>query len=64
MIKAAVIGLGWWGRLITETLQDSDKIDVICIAARTPSKHQDFADKTGVPLRQNYQEILLSLIHI
>lgn len=58
MIKAAVIGLGWWGRLITETLQDSDKIDVICIAARTPSKHQDFADKTGVPLRQNYQEIL------
>ena len=48
MIKAAVIGLGWWGRLITTTLKDSDKIEVVCIAARTPSKHQDFADETGI----------------
>lgn len=58
MIKAAVIGLGWWGRLIAETLKDSDKIEVVCIAARTPSKHQDFADKTGIELRQDYDEIL------
>ena len=58
MIKAAVIGLGWWGRLITTTLKDSDKIQVIRIAARTPSKHQDFADEQGIPLLQNYSDVL------
>ena len=58
MIKAAVIGLGWWGRLITTTLKDSDKIQVIRIAARTPSKHQNFADETGIKLMQNYSDIL------
>ena len=58
MIKAAVIGLGWWGRLITTTLKDSDKIDVIRIAARTPSKHQDFADEQDIPLMQNYSDVL------
>ena len=58
MIKAAVIGLGWWGRLITATLKDSDKIKVVRIAARTPSKHQDFADETGIPLMQNYADVL------
>ena len=58
MIKAAVIGLGWWGRLITTTLKDSDKIEVIRIAARTPSKHQNFADETGIKLMQNYSDVL------
>ena len=58
MIKAAVIGLGWWGRLIVNTLKDSDKIEVVRIAARTPSKHQEFADEAGVKLMQNYDDIL------
>ena len=58
MIKAAVIGLGWWGRLITTTLKNSDKIQVIRIAARTPSKHQEFADEQGIPLMQNYSDVL------
>ena len=58
MLKAAVIGLGWWGRLITTTLKDSKKINVVCIAARTPSKHMDFAEEAGVELRQSYDEIL------
>ena len=50
MLKAAVIGLGWWGRLIVNTLNGSDRIEVVRIAARTPSKHQDFADETGIKL--------------
>ena len=58
MIKAAVIGLGWWGRLITTTLKDSDKIEVIRVTARTPSKHQTFADEAGILLMQNYSEVL------
>ena len=44
--------------MIVNTLNGSDRIEVVRIAARTPSKHQDFADETGVKLMQNYSEVL------
>lgn len=57
-MKAAVIGLGWWGRHIVTTLKDSDEIDVTTVAARSRDKHQTFADEAGVTLLSSYEEVL------
>ena len=38
MIKAAMVGLGWWGRTIVESVQsDSDVIRFVAGATRTKS---------------------------
>ena len=57
-MKAAVLGLGWWGRHIVTTLKGSEKIDVTTIAARSREKHQGFADEANVKLVSGYDEIL------
>ena len=30
MLKAAQVGLGWWGSQVTKVLQGSDKIEIVC----------------------------------
>ena len=30
MLKAAQVGLGWWGSQVTKVLRGSDKIEVVC----------------------------------
>ena len=57
-MKAAVIGLGWWGRHIVTSLKNSDKIVVTTVAARSREKHQDFADEAGVTLLSSYEDVL------
>ena len=58
MIRAAMIGLGWWGRHMVNSIKGSDKIEITRLTARTPSKHQDFADETGIPLLDSYEKAL------
>ena len=29
-MRAAVVGLGWWGKVIVKNLAKSDKINVVC----------------------------------
>lgn len=57
-MKAAVIGLGWWGRHIVTSLKNSDKIEVTTVAARSREKHQEFADSANVKLLSSYEEVL------
>lgn len=58
MIKAAVVGLGWWGRHFVNTIETSDKMTVTRIAARNRDKHQEFADEKGIKLLGSYEEVL------
>ncbi len=58
MIRAAMVGLGWWGRHMVNSIKGSDKIEITRLTARTPSKHQDFADETGIPLVDSYEKAL------
>lgn len=58
MIRAAVAGLGWWGRHMIETLKDSDRIRVVAATARRPERHRDFADEAGIDLVDDYEKAL------
>ena len=57
-MKAAVIGLGWWGRHIVTTLKNSELLDVTTVAARNRDKHQDFSDANNVKLLASYEDAL------
>lgn len=58
MFTAAVVGLGWWGRNLVNTTEQSDKINVLSVTSGHPAKHRDFADEKGVTLATSYDEIL------
>ena len=61
MIKTAMIGLGWWGRHMVNSVKGSDKLEIVRMAARRPDRHRDFAAETGIPLLDNYQKVLEDL---
>ena len=58
MFTAAVVGLGWWGRNLANTLEHSDKIDVVSVTSGHPVNHRDFAEEKGVALAGSYEEVL------
>lgn len=58
MIKAAMIGLGWWGRHMVEAMSGSERLRFVRLAAGRPERHRDFADKTGIPLLSSFEEVL------
>lgn len=58
MIRAAIIGLGWWGRHVVRSIKGSDKLTVNRLAARSPAKHRDFAAETGIQLVDSYEKVL------
>jgi hypothetical protein len=51
MINAAIVGLGWWGKVLVQSVQNkSDKIRFTAGAVRTPSKVADFAETPSMRL--------------
>ena len=59
MIRAAVVGLGRWGRNLVECTQGkTDKIRFTTGVARTPDKARDFARAQGLTLVSDYAQAL------
>lgn len=60
MIKAAVVGLGWWGKTLVEAVQGkSTEIRFVAAATGTLSPEaQEFAKAQGIILRGGYDELL------
>ena len=60
MIRAAMVGLGWWGRTLVESVQaDSDVIRFVAGATRTVSPEvKTFADAHGLRLVESYETLL------
>ena len=59
MINAAIVGLGWWGKVLVQSVQNkSDKIRFIAGAVRTPSKVVDFAEEQSFTLYDSIDPIL------
>ena len=59
MINAAIVGLGWWGKVLVQSVQNkSDKIRFTAGAVRTPSKVTDFAEEQGFTLYDSIEPIL------
>ena len=58
MIRAAMIGLGWWGRHMVKSVKGSDNLELVRLAALRPDRHRKFADEVGIPLLDDYQKVL------
>ena len=60
MINAAIVGLGWWGKTLVESLEDdSEHIRFVAGATRTRSPEiETFANEQGFDLRDTYEELL------
>jgi predicted dehydrogenase len=59
MIKAAIVGMGWWGKTLVESVQDSDVIRFVAGASRTPSAELSaFADQQKLRLASNFDALL------
>jgi predicted dehydrogenase len=59
MIRAAIVGLGWWGKTIVETLQGkSDRITLVAAHTRTRSAAEEYCRTKGMEFRDNLDDIL------
>jgi predicted dehydrogenase len=60
VINAAIVGLGWWGRTLVESVQGtSDRMRFVAGATRTVSPEATaFADAQGLRLADSYEALL------
>jgi len=60
MIKAAMVGLGWWGRTIVESVQgSSDIIQFVAGATRTKSPEvAAFAEAQRLKMAESFEALL------
>src|SRR5215475_4301303 len=59
MINAAIVGLGWWGKTLVESVQGSDFIRFVAGATRTVSPEiKTFAETHKLRLAENYEALL------
>jgi predicted dehydrogenase len=57
LLGVAVVGLGWWGRVIVPLARTSAKLRVVAVADPDPAA-ADFAAQQKVPLTRSYEEVL------
>jgi predicted dehydrogenase len=59
MIRAAIVGLGRWGRSLVASVQGkSEDIRFVAAHPRTRATAEDFCREHGVPLTDSYEQIL------
>nr|WP_067288303.1 Gfo/Idh/MocA family oxidoreductase [Marinobacterium profundum] len=58
MIRAAIIGLGWWGKIITKTLEKSEKIRVVAAVEPNESVGRAFCMESGLLYLPSYTAAL------
>jgi predicted dehydrogenase len=59
VIKAAIVGLGWWGKTLVESCEFSSEIEVVAGATRTLSPEiEAFARQKNFRLAANYEALL------
>jgi predicted dehydrogenase len=59
VIRAAIVGLGWWGRTLVESCESSSEIQIAAGATRTISPDiEAFAKQKNFRLAANYESLL------
>ena len=58
MLKAAVVGIGWWGKQIINCLEGSDRIKVVCGVDITLDPIKDFIASKNIHVTDRYEEVL------
>ncbi|MDB5897242.1 MAG: gfo/Idh/MocA family oxidoreductase [Ramlibacter sp.] len=57
MLNIAVIGLGWWGRIIVDQVRSSDKLRVVRVADVNPAS-ESFARERDLPFSATFEQVL------
>src|SRR3954447_14535027 len=57
MLNVAVVGLGWWGRIIVDLARQSGKLQVVRVADVNPQA-QAFATERNVPCSSTFDAVL------
>ena len=57
-MRAAVVGLGWWGKVIVKNLAKSKKINVVCGVDQDLSQLKEFGVEYNIELRNSYASVL------
>ncbi|GGF17687.1 oxidoreductase [Aliidongia dinghuensis] len=57
-VRAAIVGLGRWGRRLVDSVEGSDKIRIVAGVTRRLERAQGFAAAKGFPLGADYDAIL------
>lgn len=59
MLDAAIVGLGWWGKVMVRAVQGrSERIRFVAGTARDPGPHAAFAAEQGLRLLPDYAAVL------
>jgi predicted dehydrogenase len=58
MLKAAQVGLGWWGSQVTNVLQGSEKIEIVCGVDPAEEMARTYEDEYGLPVYPEYEQAL------
>src|SRR5438270_11175333 len=58
MIRAAIVGIGTWGRNLVEAVQGSELIRFVAGATRTPASAELFCKQHGIRLMESYEDVL------
>ena len=53
-----MVGLGWWGRHLVQSVAGSDRIEIVRLTSRSPHSHKAFSDEMGIPLADSYRHVL------
>jgi predicted dehydrogenase len=57
MVRAAIVGLGWWGKHIVRRMNGSDKLKVVA-ALETSDAQAPFAEEHGLRFTTDWNEVL------
>jgi predicted dehydrogenase len=58
MIRAAIVGIGTWGRNLVEAVHGSEVIRFVAGATRTPANAELFCKQHGIRLMERYEDLL------
>jgi len=58
MLRAAIVGIGTWGRNLVDAAQDSEIIKFVAGATRTPAKAEGFCKQHAIRLLPDYAAVL------
>lgn len=58
MLRAAIVGLGWWGRHMVRHLAPSDKVEIVRAVDTRASAAAEFAGEHRLPLTDSLDEAL------
>jgi predicted dehydrogenase len=59
MIRAGIVGLGWWGKTLVESVRGKSRdIQFVAAQTRSPQKAQDYCRERGIVLHQDLDSLL------